>query len=265
MQRKIAALSQFGATQEQIIQTTQTMHNALNTMTFGTMGDLATAITGINQGLDKQIDNFKHQSLAVDTATKALQGASVSSEELAYAQNVLHSATQASINGIIRLDQSRLDNLKAQIDGAKARLDNLAKSAKTTADSLESELARLKGDEVRAAQIENSKKLSDLEDKLADAKRRHNRTEIAELERALNLQQQINTARLQTISDKQNSQQNNTPSNKPSTGNRRNSSGSSFNVKQVADAWEARIKQAEQAAVNRFAAQLHSEANRRAK
>ena len=222
------------------------------------MMPLISGLRNTNERLKEQIGQFNRIKEAAKQAGTALGKTTATTEDLARAQAVLKQATGASIFGLIRMDNQTLDNLKAQIDSAKARLDDLAQSAKNTADSLEGELARLNGDDARAVEIENSKKLADLQEKLAEARRRNNSEEIAQLERALQLQRRINETKLAKTKSQN------------ATGNetRQRASGNDFDShidpSAVADAWEGRIKQAEKEAVNRFATQLTSEAKRRA-
>ena len=85
-----------------------------------------------------------------------------------------------------------LDKLKSAIDSARQRMKGLADDAKNTADSLEAALAKLQGNEDKARDIEQTKKLTELEEKLNEAKARGNSEEASQLNRALELQKQIN-------------------------------------------------------------------------
>jgi len=108
------------------------------------------------------------------------------------AQFALRKATDASIGAHIKMDEQTLDNLKNAIDGARQRMQGLADDAKNTADSLEAALAKMQGNEDKARDIEQTRKLTELQEKLNEAKARGNTEEVAQLNRALSLQKQIN-------------------------------------------------------------------------
>lgn len=86
---------------------------------------------------------------------------------------------------------------------------DLTKQAKGMVDNLTGELARLKGDDTVALKIEHNKKLADIEQKIAEARKRNNADEVAHLQRALELQRQINAeqSRQATVQKKQKEQQ----------------------------------------------------------
>lgn len=268
-QNKIGALREYGVNAEQIGQVNKSLFNTLMSIALGANKNAEQTIYTLN----KQIQAVKDASTQVDEYSKALSSASVSAHDLQKAQSALNNATHTTINGIEVMDKARLDNLKRQIDQARAKMQGLAEDAKNTADSLESELARIQGNDKRALEIENTKKLADLENKLAQARQRSNTQEIKELERALELQRQINSAKLSEL-DRQRqekqaqAQQNagkatNTKSNSTQDGSARQTSAPS--ASEVAGAFGAAIDQARRGAVNDFAKQLMSEAKRMAR
>ncbi len=146
----------------------------------------------MNKTLDEQTQSFKNAKEGADAMASALGGASVNSEMLSDAQFALRKATDANIQGLVRMDSQTLDKLKGAIDSARQRMQGLADDAKNTADSLEAALAKMQGNEDKARDIEQTRKLTELQEKLNEAKARGNNEEAAQLSRALELQKQIN-------------------------------------------------------------------------
>ena len=155
-------------------------------------GHLFEMLDNTNRVVREQSENFDRARDAANRMAGALGSATVSSKDLGEAQHALRRATQASIGAHIKMDEQTLDNLKNAIDGARQRMQGLADDAKSTADSLEAALAKMQGDEDRAREIEQTRKLTELQEKLNEAKARGNTEEVAQLNRALSLQKQIN-------------------------------------------------------------------------
>lgn len=163
----------------------------------------------------ENIQNFNDFRQKVIDTTTSLNGSTVSSHQLAHAQSLLKVATQMSFNGIVKLDKATLNNLNQQIENTQSKVENtrramidLVNQAKNMSDSLEVELARLKGDDSLALKIEQNKKLAEIEQKITEARQRNNADEIAQLQRALALQKQINAEQTrQAIEKKQKTQQ----------------------------------------------------------
>lgn len=224
--------------------------------------------------------------------TSALGGAEVTSNDLSRAQGVLNTATTTTIDGIVRMDSQTLSGLQNALDSARRRMQGLADDARDTANQLEATLAKLKGDDDKARDIEQAGKLNDLQEKLNEARSRGNREEIAQLERAVQLQKQINTeedkkARAEksgttytptksssssssSVSASSSTQPDTPKSDKVEyskygvpTNTGRNISGA-LRASDVANAFEARITQAEKRGADRLAQQLIDEAKRRA-
>lgn len=274
MHNKILALDKLGASTEALNRVNSTLYKSLDGMTFGTLGNMVAAMERVNQGVEKQIESFKRTSQQVDDYTKRLSGASVSAEDLAIAQNVLANATNASINGINVMDKARLDNLKAQIDSVRDKFKSLADEAKNTKENLESELARMQGDDDKVAQLEQARKMLELQKRLDDAKKRGNNEEIAHLQQALALQQQIHAEqnrqrqaqKAEQAKREQEQQTRQTPTTAPQGDSTRyDPSGL---AREVADNWEKRLQEAEERGAKRGAEELMkrlaSEGKRRA-
>ena len=100
-------------------------------------------------------------------------------------------ATMAATSHITALDSTTLKNLNASIDAAKKKLVDLAQQARDTSASLDAELAQLKGDNSKTAALEQERKLRELNAKLQEAQARRNADEIAQYQRAIELQKQI--------------------------------------------------------------------------
>ena len=111
-------------------------------------------------------------------------------------------ATHAASSNITALDSTTLRNLNASIDAAKKKLEDLQQQAKDTAADLDAELAQLKGDDSKTAKLEQQRKLRELEGKLQEARIRGNAEEIAQYERALELQRQIGAEKARQAADK---------------------------------------------------------------
>ena len=111
-------------------------------------------------------------------------------------------ATHAATSNIAALDSTTLRNLNASIDAAKKKLEDLQQQAKDTAADLDAELAQLKGDDTKTAKLEQQRKLRELEGKLQEARIRGNAEEIAQYERALELQRQIGAEKARQAADK---------------------------------------------------------------
>lgn len=160
-------------------------------------------------------------------------------------------ATMAATSHITRLDSTTLKNLNASIDAAKQKLEDLAQQARDTSASLDAELAQLKGDNSKAAALEQERKLRELNGKLQEAQARRNADEIAQYQRAIELQKQIyaekqrqeaakkaeETARAQESRNRSNSTRSSTGST--------TRSGRDISPEQVVDAWDERIAAAE--------------------
>ena len=157
-------------------------------------------------------------------------------------------ATHAASSNITALDSTTLKNLNASIDAAKKKLVDLAQQARDTSASLDAELAQLKGDNSKTAALEQERKLRELNAKLQEAQARRNADEIAQYQRAIELQKQIYEEKRRQEAVKkaedaaraQESRNRNTRSS-----NTTRSGGRDISPEQVVDAWDERIAAAE--------------------
>lgn len=194
------------------------------------------------------------------------------------AQLALNQATQSNIDGIVRMDKQTLSNLQNAIDSARAKVENtrlamldLVKQAKGMVDSLEGELARLRGDDSVALRIEQNKKLAEIEQKIAEARKRNNNDEVAYLQRALALQQQINSEQTKQYNEKKQQEQKQQEFERQRQQQEQRQiqtsqqTGNNISASDVANSFNKLIEQAKVDGRQEFAKQLMDEAKRLAR
>ena len=180
-------------------------------------------------------------------------------------------ATHAATSNIAALDSTTLRNLNASIDAARKKLEDLQQQARDISQSLDAELAQLKGDDTKTAKLEQQRKLRELEGKLQEARIRGNAEEIAQYERALELQRQIGAEKARQAADKKaeaaaraqesRSRGNATP--RSTTASSATSHGAGdISPQQVVDVWDDRIAAAERRGAQNFANELYNAAKR---
>ena len=161
-------------------------------------------------------------------------------------------------------------NLNASIDAARKKLEDLQQQAKDTAADLDAELAQLKGDDSKTAKLEQQRKLRELESKLQEARIRGNAEEIAQYERALELQRQIGAEKARQAADKkaeaaaraQESRSRSNASTRSSTSSGAVGQAGDISPQQVVDVWDDRIAAAERRGAQNFANELYNAAKR---
>lgn len=276
-----SGLQSVGVTSEQVHKIFLERMKAVNSMGAFVIGDITgfSTLFGNLSRLQKQTEEnlkaFNDIKTSTIAMTQSLGDAAVTTNDLGKAQLLLHRATGATYEGIAKIDNATLDNLKRQIDSTKQKFDDLSKSAKDTANNLEAELARIKGDDATARQIEQTKKLADLQDKINEARKRSNAEEIAQLQRAFDLQKQINDEENRQAAAKQQQEQQakqaeaqkqaqkNSSYNQPVQSTSSNTQ--SVNAKDVANSFADLIEQAKKEGANLLAQQLMDEAKRLAR
>ena len=162
-------------------------------------------------------------------------------------QDVSDAANKA-YSRITALDSTTLKNLNASIDAARQKLEDLAQQARDTSASLDAELAQLKGDNSKTAALEQERKLRELNGKLQEAQTRRNADEIAQYQRAIELQKQIYEEKkrqeaVKKAEDAARAQESRNRSSTRSSSTTR--SGRDISPEQVVDAWDERIAAAE--------------------
>lgn len=280
IKNKIAALEGMSVTTEQTNAVWNDLMNSLGHFEgkrWLGLADFTRDMQRMDDVVKSQVGSFEQAKSRAEEMTQALNGTAVTSRDLSDAQHALRQATDANVQGLIRMDQATLDNLKNAIDQTKDKMKDLAEEAKKTAKRLEGELAKIRGEDDKALEIQQTEDLAKLEELLRDARKRGNAEEIKHYNEALNLQKEINKEeRKQAARDKQAERereaekQAKSPSASSSSSRQTNRNGTSNNsssASDVADAWDARIEaakeQAAKEAVEQFMKQLKDEAKRR--
>lgn len=241
------------------------LDDALNrmgsTLRLGTEGTIAQWFSQ-QRAAAQYIEEVQRANSALDNLTQKTSDGTVSMQDIA-------EATHAASSRIAQLDSTTLNNLHAAIDEARQKLKELEEQARDSADSLEAELAQLRGDDSKTAALEQERKLRELNAKLHEAELRNNAEEIAQYRRALDLQQQIGREKQQQAAAKRTEEQQRRQQQQQQTSGdngRGNNSGGArddMSAGQVADAWDDRIRAAERRGAQNFANELYNEARRR--
>lgn len=270
--QQVHGLQKIGLTADQTQAIMSTLFDTIAGQRFPSYEQYAQAIQSLTDNALNQAKTFARLKNEAVSMTQQLGSATVTSNDLSRAQGLLQRATTATVNGMIRMDAQTLDNLKRSIDGARQRMKGLASDAKNTADSLQASLARLKGDDVTAQRIDNTKKLAGLEQRLQEARRRGNTEEVAQLTRALSLQKKINDEESKQAKERQRQQRDQQRQRQEQEQARRIRSlvestpeptGNRVSASDVVDAFEKRIQTAEERAGQRMLNKLKEEARRR--
>ena len=237
------------------------LDDALNRMndnvTTGTQGYFDLVVKQA-RAAEQYIKDTERAVAATDNLTQKISDGTVSMQDIA-------EATHAASSGIAQLDSTTLNNLHAAIDEARQKLKELEEQARDSADSLEAELAQLRGDDSKTAALEQERKIRELNAKLHEAELRNNAEEIAQYRRALDLQQQIGREKQQQAAARKAEEQQRRQQQQTSGDNGRgsNSGRDGMSAGQVADAWDYRIRAAERRGAQNFANELYNEARRR--
>ena len=238
------------------------LDDALNRMndnvTTGTQGYFDLVVKQA-RAADEYIKDTEKAVAATDNLTQKISDGTVSMQDIA-------EATHAASSRIAQLDSTTLNNLHAAIDEARQKLKELEEQARDSADSLEAELAQLRGDDSKTAALEQERKIRELNARLHEAEVRRNDEEIAQYRRALDLQQQIGREKQQQAAAKkaeeQQRQQASNNNGRSSNGNT-GSNGRGYTAAEVADAFDARIAKARREGRDDLARELHDEMKRR--
>lgn len=293
-EQQISKLQELGATQEQVTAITQKFYQQLSQMPAPDIYGMASNAKRLSDEMSNQVNQFNQAKNAVIHWTSALGKAEVSSNDLGRAQLALRTATNASINGIVKMDSQTLSGLQSAIDNTRRKMRDLADDAKNVADNLEATLAKMQGKEDKVRGIEQAKKLNEIQDKINAAKKRGNQEEINELNRALELQRKINAEeekqakhKRQQAHDKQLNEQNkligkqesditkdvqrqnqrltDNPVDKPTATKLNTNLNIGIHAKDVADVWDKRMSELVEKGLKDFMQQLKTEAGRLAK
>ena len=177
---------------------------------------------------------------ATEDLNQKTSDGTVSMQDIARAAHAAHS-------NIAALDSTTLKNLNASIDAAKKKLEDLAQQARDTSASLDAELAQLKGDNSKTAALEQERKLRELNAKLQEAQARRNADEIAQYQRAIELQKQIyaEKQRQEAVKKAEDAARAQESRNRSTRSSNTTRSGRDISPEQVVDAWDERIAAAE--------------------
>lgn len=204
---KIGALEAMGATTEQTDAAWGRFMDSVGIFEgkrFLGLQDFANNMQRVDDVVTAQVSSFEKAKNRAEEMTQALNGTAVTSRDLSDAQHALRQATDANVQGLIRMDQATLDNLQAAIDKTKDKMKDLADEAKKTAKRLEGELAKIRGEDDKALELKQTEELAELEELLQNARKRGNAEEIKYYSKALDLQKEINKEeRKQARRDKQ--------------------------------------------------------------
>ena len=243
------------------------LDDALNrmgsTLRLGTEGTIAQWFSQ-QRAAAQYTEEVQRANSALENLTQKTSDGTVSMQDIA-------EATHAATTRIAQLDSTTLNNLHAAIDEARQKLKELEEQARDSADSLEAELAQLRGDDSKTAALEQERKLRELNAKLHEAEIRRNDEEIAQYRRAIELQRQIGDEKARQAAAKkaeeqqqrQQQQQQQQTSGNNGRGNNSGGARDGMSAGQVADAWDDRIRAAERRGAQNFANELYNEARRR--
>ena len=207
----------------------------------------------------------------VQTAERATEMLNQKTSDGTVTMQDVSDAANKAYSRITALDSTTLKNLNASIDAAKKKLEDLAQQARDTSASLDAELAQLKGDNSKTAALEQERKLRELNAKLQEAQARRNADEIAQYQRAIELQKQIYAEKqrqeaVKKAEDAARAQESRSRGNatpRSTTASSATSHGAGdISPQQVVDAWDDRIAAAEKRGAQNFANELYHAAKR---
>lgn len=197
-EKKLATLALYDASKLNA-EAIQNLDAALNSMN-STMGHMDAQqalerMAGMSRMAEQYIADVQRAERATELLNQRTSDGTVSMDDIAR-------AAHAASSNITALDSTTLKNLNASIDAARKKLEDLQQQARDTAADLDAELAKLKGDDTKTAQLEQQRKLREIEGKLQEARVRGNAEEIRQYERALELQRQIGAEKERQAAEK---------------------------------------------------------------
>lgn len=183
--KRIEAMRELGATSEEV-------EDALQRFWAATRFNFSpNNVSQVSSALISTMSAAVAARARIDDMTEALRNGSFSAADMSAAMEELKISSLDSVDNVQKLGNSRLNNLRDALKEAQAQMRALSEEARDTADNLEADLARLRGDNSLAKQIEETKKLKELEAKRDAANKAGNKEAVEEYERALSLQKQI--------------------------------------------------------------------------
>ena len=218
----------------------------------------------LQQEMRDYTDAVRAAQVATDDLSTKTSAGTVSLHDIA-------EAAQAARGHMWGLDQTTLANLNAAIDAARQKLADMKQEAEDTRASLEAQLASLQGDDSKAQALDEERRLRELNLKLQEAEAKGQRAVADEYRRSIELQKQVFAEERRQQQQRQNEDtrrreesakhQSNSTGN--STTSRSNTAG--ISATEVADAWDARIADAEKRGAENFSRELYNQAKRHAR
>jgi hypothetical protein len=105
--------------------------------------------------------------------------------------------------GFDKLDDEKLNGLRAAIEAARAKMQALNDESKSTLQGIQDELYQLEGNARASEEMRYQNKLAELQAKLQQANKAGARQAISDLQQALQLEEQIHTKKMANISQEQ--------------------------------------------------------------
>lgn len=225
----------------------------LNEALYGALTGSRSAAENVNRisrEMTEYADNVRDAQAATEHLNQLTNDGSVGLQDIAQ-------AALSAKTGMQSLDSTTLANLNQAIDSARQKLADMRQEAEDTRASLEAQLASLRGDDSKAAALEQEKKLREINLKLQEAERLGQQDNVKTYRQALELQKQIYAEQ-----QKQARARKANEGSKSNTNNSKQNSGKSLSASDVADAWDERIKAAEKRGAQNFADELYKQAKR---
>lgn len=176
LQESAAALAHYNDAMRMVTRNVQSTNMALQSLNNNYLG------------AKKILLQYREHVDAVDAAIERL---TANLEASNVTMRDVNDAALLATSGIHELDEARLNKLNESIDNARNKLLALRDEARATAEDLEAELARVKGDDSVGRELEQKRKLAELEEKLAAARARQATDEIEAYEKAIRYQKEI--------------------------------------------------------------------------
>jgi hypothetical protein len=192
---------------KEIAKTTRDILNSSKEGTLGYIAGMRKANDYLGRAGRSAIASWEKQIKKIEAVEAALaRGARVSESMLAGLDLIdkqrldnVRSAIERTNDEAGKLDKKRLGGFRNEIRRTREDVDQLRNSLKDTASDLERELASIRGETVRAEELEQQRKMAELQAKYKEAKQAGDREAIAAAQRALSLQRQINEERMKQV------------------------------------------------------------------
>lgn len=262
LKNQVHALTSLGVSVED---TNRAYLNLISTVKGSIQMDAYWQEFGIaSKRIQQQTKAFKENRQSAIEMTEQLKDSTVTMKDITRAQKVLQTAAETTVGGIKLMDKTTLKNLQDQIDKTKQKFADLTDSAKQTVSDLQSELAGLQGDEEKVRQIQQERKLKELQNKMAEAQGQGNQSAVQEYQKALELQEQIYQEQIRQVRESREREQASVLEEilKADTAKAQTTP---ISAKDIGAIWDSRIAQIKDQAKQEFAQELMDDAKRRAR